>query len=306
MVYFGTGQFMRKRDKDAPIEPDTYQIQTVYGLWDSYSLVPSTAEGEPPTWQVLTDKILANPDVDDSSDVNSLKNSISGRSELQEQVIERELQPVSDPDGATWPVIGHTDFYLGPILSGKNQKRGWYIDLILSGETLGDGERVITAPNILAGSGQLEFSTLVPIASDDPCLTGQTKSMICVVDLMTGGGPLRPMYDLNGDNIFDEDDMVEIPATDEDGNAITLDIAPSCKETPLTGAPRILLPELPELEPEDVDEAPAWTSTPISVEYTEEQLNADKMPAYTLILSDGTKMKVRAPIPGRQGWRQVR
>ncbi|EIC23153.1 PilC/PilY family type IV pilus protein [Thiorhodovibrio frisius] len=322
IVNFGTGQFMREGDEREPVSPDTYQVQSVYGVWDAYSLsydeddpdatgeYPSNV-GEPPTWKIdeagIEELVLsqdggttANMKIDELSEPIPSRDSLS----LGQQTIEAEVKPDGSDD--IWLVISQEPFVLGPEATPPDddplptpQKRGWLIDLIVEdGEAQGD--RIISTQQNLAGSGYMTFTALRPDpASAGQCTTGETSTILCTVDIRSGAGPGRPLFDLNEDGKFDEDDLVPV-----NGELVP----PSCKETELSGAPRILLPELPEFDEErdDVDRVESnWSKTATVADYTADQLDASP-PAYTLIMSDGSRIKIRAPIPGRQGWRQIR
>lgn len=294
MIYFGAGQFMRVGD------PENVQVQSMYGVWDSYTDRPSETDGEPPTW-IIPEAVCG---AENSDCLSKIDRPIATRStELQEQKILKKIDPPDSSD-APWPVISHTEFSYFPPEADET-KRGWYIDLLVVDGTP-DGQRITAQPKILPVAGKLTFTTLLPAGdSEDYCRTGTTKSMTCVVDNITGGGPKIPMIDSTGDGRIDEEDLVDTGEDDEDGNPIM--VAPSCKETGLSGAPRLLLPELPEMQPENLDEhASEWRTSPIEVTYTEEQLKADTPPPFVLILSDGSQLLIRGFVTHRQGWRQIR
>ncbi len=80
---------------------------------------------------------------------------------------------------------------------------GWYMDLTDVG-ALGAGERVVSNP--VLRNGRIIFATVVPNA--DPCGSGGTSWLI-ELDAITGGRVTEPPFDLNEDNEFDADDMVE-------------------------------------------------------------------------------------------------
>ncbi|MGD8349902.1 MAG: PilC/PilY family type IV pilus protein, partial [Gammaproteobacteria bacterium] len=74
---------------------------------------------------------------------------------------------------------------------------GWYFDLE---ET---GERSVTAS--IARSDTVFFNSFVPM--DDPCSIGGYGYKYAV-DMVTGGSPLEPTFDSNGDGVVDELDTV--------------------------------------------------------------------------------------------------
>jgi type IV pilus assembly protein PilY1 len=74
---------------------------------------------------------------------------------------------------------------------------GWYFDLV---ET---GERSVTAS--IARSDTVFFNSFVPM--EDPCSVGGFGYKYAV-DMVTGGSPLEPTFDSNGDGVVDEQDTI--------------------------------------------------------------------------------------------------
>ncbi|MCL1482878.1 MAG: hypothetical protein MH213_17280 [Marinobacter sp.] len=85
-------------------------------------------------------------------------------------------------------------------------KRGWYIELLPNGTRPGVGERMVT-PNQFQGSA-LIGNTRIPDASDPCAPTG--RGVIMSIDPFTGARLVETFFDLNGDGVFNADDMVEI------------------------------------------------------------------------------------------------
>ncbi|NTV95210.1 MAG: hypothetical protein HGA75_07295 [Thiobacillus sp.] len=79
-------------------------------------------------------------------------------------------------------------------------KRGWYLDLILSGGSA-TGERVVSPA--LIKYGRVIFSTMIP--STETCSPGGT-SWVMELDMLTGSGQTGAVFDLNNDDKFDADD----------------------------------------------------------------------------------------------------
>jgi len=75
-------------------------------------------------------------------------------------------------------------------------KYGWFFDLPDS------GERVVTSA--LARGDVIFFNSYVPIA--EPCVT-ESYGYRYAVDMATGGAPFRSQFDVNGDNVVNEDDL---------------------------------------------------------------------------------------------------
>ena len=74
---------------------------------------------------------------------------------------------------------------------------GWYFDLPTT------RERAVTSP--IARGDTVFFNSFVPV--DDPCSVGGFGFKYAV-DMVTGGSPLEPTFDANGDGIIDENDFV--------------------------------------------------------------------------------------------------
>lgn len=86
--------------------------------------------------------------------------------------------------------------------------RGWILDLDWS-----DGERVISNPRTLGRQEKrVRFSSLIP--DDDACGTGR-QGFLYDLDLLTGGRLARPVFDLDGDRKFDDDDLIDVPGVGE-------------------------------------------------------------------------------------------
>ncbi|MHB0916231.1 MAG: pilus assembly protein [Thiobacillus sp.] len=83
-------------------------------------------------------------------------------------------------------------------------EKGWVIDLLTPPSTA-TGERVITSP-VLFG-GKLLFQTIVP--SPSSCDYGGT-SWLMQVNPATGGALLAASFDINGDNLFNTNDQIDI------------------------------------------------------------------------------------------------
>lgn len=182
IVYFGTGQYMR------PSDVSNRSVQSVYGIWDN--------------------AILGNDVVDPSRTVWEGGTAITtGRAELLEQEIINELELPNDPDNNTWRVISQHSMEWGTRSSPD--QRGWFIDLISPVHDV-EGERVVSRPQILSGNGQVLFTSVIPLESDDPCVVGGGNSWIFAVDLFTGGSSTGRTFDVNADNEFDENDTLTL------------------------------------------------------------------------------------------------
>jgi type IV pilus assembly protein PilY1 len=82
-------------------------------------------------------------------------------------------------------------------------QKGWVIDLLPPSDTP-RGERVISPP--LLFGGKLLFQTITP--SDSPCDYGGS-SFLMQVNPATGGAPGSATFDVTGDGLFDDKDLVD-------------------------------------------------------------------------------------------------
>ena len=83
---------------------------------------------------------------------------------------------------------------------------GWYLDLVVEGEAR--GERVISRATFPSSSRRerVRFTSLRP--DNDPC-SGGREGFIFDVDLADGGRTDRSVFDINNDNLFNVDDLVD-------------------------------------------------------------------------------------------------
>ncbi|MCB1753860.1 MAG: hypothetical protein KDI74_19305, partial [Gammaproteobacteria bacterium] len=103
--------------------------------------------------------------------------------------------------------------------------KGWYIDLKSPLSFRGwEGERVVSAP--LLRDGRVIFQTMIP--NLDPCEYGSTHWSM---ELSAADGSRLDVtpYDLNADDVYNENDYVEIWTLDQNGNPIKTDIPVSGK-----------------------------------------------------------------------------
>jgi type IV pilus assembly protein PilY1 len=171
MVYFGTGKYFEKNDNTST------SLQTIYAIWD---------------------KTLVNDDISDAS-----TNTPSGKANvLQKHVLLYEL---NNPLASTRITkIRVTDDVGAVAWSGGSAKRGWYMNLQVSGAGL-TGERVVTTP--ILRNKRVIFTTLIP--STSPCEFGGA-SWIMEFDPMTGNRPSEAIFDLNGTDGYTSADFVTV------------------------------------------------------------------------------------------------
>ncbi|MBA4263893.1 MAG: pilus assembly protein PilY [Comamonadaceae bacterium] len=99
-------------------------------------------------------------------------------------------------NGTTYPP-GSLRFITENTLGASN--RGWVINLPAP------GERVISEATFPTGAVQdrVRFTTLIP--DDDPCRSGR-NGFLMDISLLSGGRYESPVFDLDGDGVFDNDD----------------------------------------------------------------------------------------------------
>ncbi|RTE64361.1 pilus assembly protein [Amphritea opalescens] len=139
---------------------------------------------------------------------------VDGRDELVEQTIIAEYSSSATGLSYNTRLTSDNDVDLAT-------KDGWYMDFNSSDYP---GERIVSSS--LVRSGRVIFPTLVPEA--DACSSGGT-SWLMELDADTGARLASSPYDMNGDGVIDDNDLVGID-TDNDGVADTY-IAASGKES---------------------------------------------------------------------------
>lgn len=151
-------------------DPASLMKQTAYGVWDNAKLETNGWTG----------------------------GSATSRSALLEQEFLYE-DVIGD---RKWRIVSNNS------ISWANQ-RGWYVDLI-SPEDGMQGERINYQAGIIPGSGEVVFTSIVPTASDDPCMAGSAYRWIFILDSRTGGISDWTRFDVNEDGVFDIDDVKKI------------------------------------------------------------------------------------------------
>jgi type IV pilus assembly protein PilY1 len=202
----------------APTVQKLFQAKDASG--DSQPITTSPLAGRSPFSQEVwlffgTGQYLNNSDLSDTSvqtwyGINDDESATTvGRSDLLERKILLDVPVTVDvSEDVTEDVIARV------IEAGAREdllgKRGWYIELLPNGTGPAVGERMVT-PNQFQGSA-LIGNTRIPDASD-PCLpTG--RGVIMSIDPFTGARLVETFFDLNGDGVFNADDMVEIDGVD--------------------------------------------------------------------------------------------
>jgi type IV pilus assembly protein PilY1 len=96
-----------------------------------------------------------------------------------------------------WLVLSGNEIdYYNPS-EETGQHMGWYFDLPVS------GERCIRDPRLRMGVAVMVSTT----PSESPCEAGGS-SVIYQIDACTGGRTNGPQFDIDGDDIIDDDDLI--------------------------------------------------------------------------------------------------
>jgi hypothetical protein len=109
------------------------------------------------------------------------------------------------------------------VISGTNASRDpWAVELFAkqsgwgwTGPMPAGSERVLVKPLVLGGV--VFFVTFIP---DEDICAGNGESWLFAVDFETGLIPGDPIWDINGDGLYNEDDMVDTGKKDGEGNPI--------------------------------------------------------------------------------------
>jgi type IV pilus assembly protein PilY1 len=174
LVSFGTGQYLVSGD------PNTTDIQAVYGVWDHG--FPTVTPANLVEQTFLSGPFYSNSLVDVTADMRVLSQN-----------------PV--------PYIEKTT--LKPLVS--DNKQGWMINL-----TQDPKERLIVDPDVV-DQKNLFFNTWVPSAatasvSNNLCVSGGSADgygYLMTVDLFTGSGTPSPVIDTNANGSIGTDDLIK-------------------------------------------------------------------------------------------------
>lgn len=176
MVYFGTGRYIDIDDNN------TTDLQRFYGIWDVWDNGSSSSYPSAPSTPSIAEANLLRQCVTTGTlDENCVAN---GSASTGESFGDFDVRFVSSKTITTW----NWDSGVGQM--------GWYFDLPES------GERQVT--NSVLRGGRIIFVTTIP--SDHPCSDGGS-SWLMELDAAYGGAIGIPVFDLNGDGVFDENDM---------------------------------------------------------------------------------------------------
>ncbi len=113
--------------------------------------------------------------------------------------------------------------------------RGWYMDLLAPPNPPGTLQGEMQVSNSILRNGRIIFTTLIP--DPDVCSSGGT-SWLMELDSLTGGRLAATPFDLNGDNLFNNDDMITVILPD--GSSVTVFVSGVGSEVGITETPGIL------------------------------------------------------------------
>jgi Tfp pilus tip-associated adhesin PilY1 len=202
MVLFGTGRYLGNSDR-----LDT-NLQTIYGIWDygdyaddseylgSFDRGTGILSNQPSEVTLLEQTEIDWRSVS-GHELRTLSNNTANWATSDDADSEQKPNPsasVSGSDGLDNDGDGSIDEADEQIAHA-----GWYFDLPLA------GERVIK-DLIIRDRKAIVISSL---PSDSPCSGGGT-SIVHEMDACTGGRLAEAQFDINGDNVIDQNDLINI------------------------------------------------------------------------------------------------
>jgi type IV pilus assembly protein PilY1 len=197
---------------------------------------------------------------------------VPGRAELTRQTIDVET---------TVTVDGRESGIRVTSSNAMGTNRGWFIDLISPGNVF-RGEMQVT--DSVLRDERIVFTTLVP--NEDPCGYGG-DSYIMILDALTGG-LLNNTFDLNGDDVFTNDDKYDDGSTQRAASGLEFENGIATRPTIVTNGviDVLMLQGSGDGDPNDDDEDAAQGCQP----------------------GAPCTQNVQAPpgFYGRQSWRQLR
>lgn len=197
MVYFGTGKYIEGPDIDA--KPTGQTTQTFYGVWDENQIIPSPTRD---------------------------------RANLLKQEIVKEISQGFDTNGDGtddnfFDLRVTTDNPIDWDTPPSSPHKGWYMDLINTGESPLDNEGERQVFDSILRDGRIIFTTLIP--STDPCDFGGT-GWLMEIDAKDGSRLEFSPFDLNADGEFDGEDHVKV-GVDIDGDGDLDPVPPGGKKS---------------------------------------------------------------------------
>ena len=196
MVYFGTGKYFEIGDNDPANvvdgDPgDGVEYNSMYAIWDR----------------------------DNGNTVTSVTTPRNSNT-LQRQTITTQTAGTFGTETFDIRILSDTTVTWAAVSGscGPDSSCGWYLDFDQAADL---GEKIVADP-VLRG-GYLFFVTIVPETS--VCSRGGS-SWFMVLDTQNGGRADEPVFDLNGDGVFDLNDQYDI-----DDTAAIVNVSPSGKRS---------------------------------------------------------------------------
>ena len=201
MVYFGTGKYFEPGDGVA------IRKNSFYGLWDDFSANSAAPIDSDRSSGSLLQQEITHETYTDASNVSQLSDG----------------DPANDiANPFTWDVRVTTE----KTIDWETHK-GWYLDLESPLPSRSwEGERVVSTPLLL--EQRIVFSTV--ITSLDACVAGG-ESWLMELSSVDGARLSVTPFDLSGDEVFNQDDYVEIWTVAADGSKKKVKIPASGKRS---------------------------------------------------------------------------
>jgi len=227
IVYFGTGKYYEAADQNPA---NAVQYNTIYGIWDrdigtnyytvsaSNKVASVTTRDSNLLQQQTIDTQTVGTEFFQRDDDGNILLDLNGDPIKQTF----DIRVVSNTPMA-WVTPSGT---CGPYVAGTSGSCGWYLDLTDT------GEKMVATP-ILRG-GRLIFVTTIP--SLVACAAGGS-GWLMEIDPNTGGRIDLPLFDLNGDGVFDYQDNL---ATTSGGNTVYTPISGKKSKVGILQPPAIL------------------------------------------------------------------
>ncbi|RLB98233.1 MAG: hypothetical protein DRH76_03050, partial [Deltaproteobacteria bacterium] len=182
IVVFGTGRYLGSRDFS------NTQVQTIYGIWDFGDDADAT-------------EYLGTFNRDSANKLSNLStySSLAQQTKLLDANLGGQLLRVltDNPVNYLWEA-DETDGQANPSTTEANHV-GWYFDLPDT------KERVVR--DVLIRSGKAIVISIIP--NTNPCGAGGS-SWLYEINANTGGRLDAPQFDINNDNVIDENDLIKI------------------------------------------------------------------------------------------------
>ncbi len=218
MIYFGTGKYLENKDNTR----ENQITQTMYAIWDKND----GSQTQPLTRADLQErKILT--EVVETKVIN----------DKTKQFIYRIISAATDPTQShsdLYNQAGYTTRLDDDIIKWGDSDRGfgWAIDFKVDFSDSNEGERMINRARLK--DGRIVFSTMRPTA--DACSSGG-DGYLMEVDAMQGSRTKIPVYDINGDGQFNNNDKKTVVI---DGESVSVPVSGIKLDVGVPAPPRIL------------------------------------------------------------------